>query len=192
VLWFRYTLASILALAASSSSLARAEDSLLRGPHPFIKDNELTLHAGYSAALGDDAGGLRVQGDYSYRLGQLLWLDLQMAVTSGSCSTDETTCAKGSGSAVDIVGGVAWKFQTSVPVVPYVKVDGGPIFLFPDGTRSALGLLARGGIGAHYYLVDWFGIGLEFTGAGGLAFHSGGHTRALGSLDANLGVALQF
>jgi hypothetical protein len=179
-------------LALSSSSSARAEDELLRGPHPFLHDNELTLHAGYSAALGDGARGLHVQGDYTYRLGQLLWLDLQMALTNGSCNVNEKACAKGSGSAIDIVGGVAWKFQTNVPVVPYVRLAGGPIFLFPDGTRSRFGLLGRGGIGAHYYFVDWFGLGVEFTGSGGFAFYGGSSLRMLGSFDASVGAAFQF
>jgi len=191
VLRLRHLVLALVVVAFAASS-ARAEDELLRGPHPFTKDNELTLHAGYSAALGDDARGLRLQGDYSYRLGQLLWLDVQMGMTNGSCNTNEIGCAKGSGRAVDIVGGATWKFQTDVPVIPYVRLAAGPVFLFPDGTRSAFGLIGRGGVGAHYYLVDWFGIGIEFTGSGGLAFRSGGHTRALGSLDANLGVALQF
>jgi hypothetical protein len=185
-------LSVLLGVLCSALPSARAEDELLRGPHPFIKDNELTLHAGYSDGLGENARGLRVQGDYSYRLGQTLWFDIQIAVVNGRCHVNDTTCSTGQANAADIVSGAAWKFQTNLPVVPYVKVDGGPIFLFPESTRSVFGLLARGGIGAHYYFFDWFGVGAEFTSSVGLFFPNSGSTRAIGSLDANLGVALQF
>jgi len=183
-----------LAFLGLTASLAQAEEELLRGPHPFIKDNELTIHAGYSAGLGDNMRGLRVQGDYLNRLAQTLWLDIQMGVVSGSCRSNQTVCTNGSGNGVDILGGAAWKFQTNVPIVPYAKVAMGPIFLFPDNTRSAWGLLVRGGFGAHYFLYDWFGVGAEFTGAWGVAFFDADshRTGSLGSVDINLGVALQF
>ena len=183
-----------LAFLGLTASLAQAEEELLRGAHPFIKDNELTVHAGYSAGLGDNMRGLRVQGDYLNRLAQTLWLDIQMGVVSGSCRSNQTVCTNGSGNGVDILGGAAWKFQTNLPIVPYAKVAMGPIFLFPDNTRSAWGLLVRGGFGAHYFLYDWFGVGAEFTGAWGVAFFDADshRTGSLGSVDINLGVALQF
>jgi hypothetical protein len=182
---------AFLGLTAAS---AQAEEELLRGPHPFIKDNELTVHAGYSAGLGDNVRGLRVQGDYLNRLAQTLWLDIQMGVVSGSCRVNQTVCSNGSGIGVDILGGAAWKFQTNVPIVPYAKVAMGPIFLFPDNTRSAGGILVRGGVGAHYFLYDWFGVGAEITGAWGVAFFAADSNRtgSLGSVDINLGVAIQF
>ena len=184
----------VFALAWLPWTSAKAEEELLRGPHPFIKDNELTVHVGYSAGLGDDMRGLRVQGDFLNRLGQTLWLDIQMGVVSGSCRANQVVCSNGSGNAVDILGGAAWKFQTNLPIVPYVKVALGPTFLFPDNTRSAAGLLVRGGFGAHYFLYDWFGVGAEFTGSWGAAFFAADshRTGALGSVDANVGVALQF
>jgi hypothetical protein len=182
---------AILGLAASS---AQAEEELLRGPHPFIKDNELTLHAGYSAGLGDNMRGLRVQGDYLNRLAQTAWLDIQMGIVSGSCHADQIVCSNGGGNAVDILGGAAWKFQTNLPIVPYAKAAAGSIFLFPNSARSAAGFLVRGGVGAHYFLYDWFGVGAEVTGSWGVAFFAADshRTGALGSVDINLGVALQF
>ena len=184
----------VFALAWLPSTSAKAEEELLRGPHPFIKDNELTVHAGYSAGLGDNMRGLRVQGDYLNRLAQAVWLDIQMGVVSGSCHTNQTACGSGGGNAVDILGGAAWKFQTNLPIVPYAKAALGPIFLFPDSTRSAAGFLLRGGVGAHYFLYDWFGVGAEFTGSWGVAFFAADshRTGSLGSVDLNLGVALQF
>ena len=189
-------LATLLAFAllGLTAASAQAEEELLRGPHPFIKDNELTLHAGYSAGLGDNIRGLRVQGDYLNRLAQTLWLDIQMGVVSGSCRTNQTVCSNGSGNGVDILAGAAWKFQTNLPIVPYAKFNFGSIFLFPDNTRSAGGILVRGGVGAHYFLYDWFGVGAELTGAWGMAFFAADshRTGSLGSVDINLGVALQF
>jgi len=177
-----------------AASKAQAEEELLRGPHPFIKDNEVTLHAGYGAGLGDSMRGLRVQGDYLSRLAQTAWLDIQMGIVSGSCHTNPAACSNGGGNAVDILGGAAWKFQTNLPIVPYVKAAAGPIFLFPTSTRSAAGFLLRGGVGAHYFLYDWFGVGAEVTGAWGVAFFAADshRTGALGSVDMNLGVAVQF
>jgi hypothetical protein len=193
VRWFGPTLIAF-ALLGASASFARAEEELLRGPHPFIKDNELTLHAGYSVGLGDNMRGLRLQGDYLNRLAQTLWLDIQMGIVSGSCRTNQTACGNGSGNAVDILGGAAWKFQTNLPIVPYAKAAAGPIFLFPDSTRSAAGFLVRGGVGAHYFLYDWFGVGAEFAGSWGVAFFAADshRTGSLGSVDMNLSVALQF
>jgi len=183
-----------LALLSVSASSAQAEEELLRGPHPFLKDNELLAHAGYSAGLGDNMRGLRVQGDYLNRLAQAVWLDIQMGVVSGSCHANQTVCGSGGGNAVDILGGAAWKFQTNLPIVPYAKAAVGPIFLFPDSMRSAAGFLVRGGVGAHYFLYDWFGVGAEFTGSWGVAFFAADshRTGSLGSVDMNLGVALQF
>lgn len=179
---------------AGSAVPARADDELLRGPHPFIRNDEATLHAGYTAGFGDNARGLRVQGDYYYRLDQSAWLDVQMAIVSGSCRSDPAVCTSGNGSAVDIAAGAAWKFQTNLPVVPYVKAVAGPLFLFPQNSRSAAGILVRGGLGAHYYLFDWFGVGAEVTGAAGVAFFGvAGHDRsAVGDVSATVGVALQF
>lgn len=185
---------AVSAVLLATATPARAQEELLRGPHPFLKNDELTLHAGMSGGLGDYVSGMRLQADYGYRVGQLTWFDLQMGVVSGSCHSDATTCNKGAGNAIDILAGAAWKFQTKVPVVVYCRVDGGPVFLFPDGTRSAAGFLVHGAAGAHYYLYDWFGLGLEVGGAWGLAFFSStpSHTASLGSADATLGVTLQF
>ena len=95
----------------------QAEEELLRGPHPFIKNDELALHAGFSGGLGDNVSGLRLQGDYGYRLSQVTWLDIQMGVVSGSCRSKEIACSDGTGYSVDIVAGAAWKFQTRLPRV---------------------------------------------------------------------------
>ena len=173
---------------------AQAEEELLHGPHPFIKNDELSLHAGFSGGLGDNVSGLRLQGDYSYRLGQTTWFDLQMGVVSGSCRNQEIACSDGTGDSVDIVAGAGWKYQTRLPLVVHVRFAGGPIFLFPDSARSSAGFLLRGAAGAHYFLYDWFGLGGELAGTWGMGFFraSPSHTGNLGSVEATLGVTLQF
>jgi hypothetical protein len=173
---------------------AGEEADLLRGPHPFIKDNELALHAGAGQSFGEYVSGLRLQADYTYRLAQVMWLDLELGLLSGSCHTKDQTCNRGSGNAVEVLAGSAWKFQTNIPLVLHFRAAGGPVFLFPDGTRSAAGILVRGGLGAHYYLYDWFGLGGEISGAFGFGFFrtTPRHTGNLGGLQVTLGVTLQF
>lgn len=184
------TLACALVVAAPARA---ADEELLRGPHPFIKDNQVSLHAGGSLGAGDSARGLRVQADFTSRWTQAIWADVQMGVVNGRCRADQSVCGNG-GNTVDIVGGVAWKFQTNLPLVPYARAAAGPTFLFPDGARSVAGFLVRGGVGAHYFLFDWFGLGAEFAGDWGMAFfgNSAHRTGTLGGVDASLGVALQF
>lgn len=184
----------ITSILLGTSSLPRAEEELLRGPHPFVKENQVSIHTGYSLGMGDNAQGMRVQGDYTYRLSQRVWLDIQMGLVPGTCKTRETVCTKGSGDAVDILGGAAWKFQTNLPIVPYARLNLGTIFLFPDHSHSAWGLLMRGSAGAHYFLYDWFGLGAEIGASVGKVYYSAGErtSAGVGSLDANLGVALQF
>ena len=189
------TLAVILSTLLFFVAPAAGEEAeLLRGPHPFIKDNELALHAGGGLGLADYVSGLRLQADYSYRLGQVVWLDLEMGLVSGSCHTNEGTCNRGNGSAIEVLAGAAWKFQTNIPLVLHFRAAGGPVFLFPDSTRSAAGIMMRGGGGVHYYLYDWFGLGGEISGAYGFAFFrtTPRHTGDLGSIQATLGVTLQF
>ena len=181
-------------MLVAATAPARAEEALLHGPHPFVKTDELDLHAGFGGGLGDNVSGLRLQGDYTYRLGQVTWLDVQMGVLSGSCRTKEIACSDGTGSSVDVVAGAAWKFQTRLPLVAHLRVAGGPLFLFPDSARSSAGFLLRGAAGAHYFLYDWFGLGGEIGGAWGMAFFRAEprHAGHLGSVEATLGVALQF
>ena len=183
-----------LAVLAGTMAPARADEPLLHGPHPFVKTDELALHAGLSRGLGDNISGLRLQGDYTYRLGQITWLDIQMGVLSGSCRTKDIVCTDGTGNSVDIVAGAAWKFQTRLPLVVQVRAAGGPLFLFPDNARSSAGFLFRGAVGAHYFLYDWFGLGGEIGGAWGMAFFRADprHTGHLGSAELTVGVALQF
>jgi hypothetical protein len=176
------------------SGSVRAEDLLLRGPHPFNKENFLAFHGGWAAGFGDGPQGPRLQGDFQFRLGVVTWLDLQMGVLVGDCRGRASPCGVGTGNAVDILGGFAWNFQTDLPLVPFVRIAAGPIYLFPDGGPRRIGVLLRGGGGAHYFFYDWFGVGAEVSTAWGLAIDDIGPFRSdrLGFLDATLGAIWHF
>ena len=163
--------------------------------HPLMKNDAATLHAGYSAGLGDSASGPRLQGDYFHRLNQPVWLDMQMAVVSRNCNFDPVACKR-------VVTAPPWtlqwvpfgQFQTNLPIMPYVKVDAGPLFMFPQNKHAAIGILVRGGLGMHYYFWRWLGVGAEVTGAGGIAFIGvdGRAASGVGDVSATAGFAIQY
>jgi hypothetical protein len=102
-------------------------------------------------------------------------------------------CAR-KGDAAEVLGGIKWKLRMNVPVVPYAKAVAGLAYLFPDGSRSALGPIVRGGLGAKYFLYEWLGLGLELTASLGHASYQDGAglDRTLGGVDVALGAELQF
>ena len=57
---------------------------LLRGPHPFLKDNELSAHLLLAEGLGDSWSGTKLGIDYGYRLSGPLWLNLQLNIQKGT------------------------------------------------------------------------------------------------------------
>ncbi len=174
----------LAALPLFVASRARAEgDELLRGPFPFLNENELSVHAGYAVGLGQAPSGTRAQVDYGLALQRGPWVDIQMGMVAGHCAGD---CGAEGGKSVDVLAGLKWKFQTSVPVVPYGKLAVGPVFLFPDDASNTAGFLVRGAVGAHYFFNHWLGLGAEISGATGYA------SGALGSLDFTLGAEFQF
>jgi hypothetical protein len=54
--------------------------------------------------------------------------------------------------------------------------------------------MLRGAAGAHYYLYDWFGLGGELGGGYGVVFFrtTPKHSGSLGTIQATVGVTLQF
>jgi hypothetical protein len=133
--------------------------------------------------------------DYGYKLDRGIWLDLGVGLLSGACGTrlDDPTCAR-SGDSAEVLGGIKWKLRMNIPLVPYVKAQAGLAFQFPEHTRNAWGLLVRGGLGATYFLYEWFGVSAEVTASAGRAGYQEGSTlsHALGGLDVTLGAEVQF
>lgn len=169
-------------------------DVLLRGPYPFLRDNELTVHGGYGAGFGDTFAGPKATVDYGYRLGGSLWLDIDGGFLSGSCRAAAGGPCSGEGDAAEVLAGIKWKLRMNVPVVPYGKLVAGLAYLFPDGARSGLGPLLRAGVGAHYFFYEWLGLGGELTAGLGHAGYQDavGLSRTLGGLDVTAGAELAF
>jgi hypothetical protein len=173
---------------------ARAEN-LLRGPFPFVHQNELSLHGAWGVGLGDSFAGPKAVLDYGYKLRGGVWLDLGFGFLNGRCRPhdDSDVCAR-KGDVAEVLAGIKWKLQMNVPVVPYAKALAGLAYLFPDDGRSALGPILRGGIGAKYFLYEWLGLGLELTASLGHAGYEeeSGLSRTLSGLDAGVGAEVQF
>ena len=63
--------ARLLALAAAwlmGPSIARAQDNMLRGPHPFLKDNELEAYVMLAEGLSQSPSGTKLALEYGYKL----------------------------------------------------------------------------------------------------------------------------
>ena len=52
-------------------------DEFLRGPHPFLRDNELSIHGGLAVQAGDSLSGAKTTLDYGFKIDGGLWLNLQ-------------------------------------------------------------------------------------------------------------------
>jgi hypothetical protein len=187
--WFAVSLLlSTLAMTAP----ARAQDTnLLHGPHPFLRENELSAHFLLAAGGGDSWSGTKLAFDYGFRLQQPFWLDLQVNAQKGTCSLTPGNCAR-SGSAWETMAGAKAKFTTESPFVPYAKAVTGLIYLFPEQARSAVGLAVRVGGGIEYFFFDWFGLGIEGNLSLGHGFFDSSYTFGHGYVVFDFGGGVEF
>ena len=159
-----------LALTLLSPSVARAEENqnLLHGPHPFLKDNELSVHALIGEGQGDALSGAKLELGYGYKL----TAGARPPSGSTSCSASSTAaavrasggtdaCAGVTGDIVETMAGAKWKFATPIPLVPYLQGNAGLVFAFPNGATDSLGPAIRAAGGANYFFFDWLGLGLQ-------------------------------
>jgi hypothetical protein len=151
------------ALAPARARAQSAPDNMLRGPHPFLKENELSAHVLLAAGLGDSQSGTKLGLDYAFRLRGPSWLDLQINVQHASCraAAGGQPCGADAGTVVETFAGGKWKWATPIPLVPYGKVGGGLVFVFPNGVHDATGVALRAAGGANYFFFDWLGLGGE-------------------------------
>jgi hypothetical protein len=195
--------ATALAVAVGTlialSATARADENLLQGPHPFLKDNELSVHILIAEGQTDSLSGAKLALDYGYKLtggSAPFWLNLEINIEHAGCDPmpGNAPCGSNTGDVVETFLGAKWKFATPIPVVPYVKAAGGLVFAFPNGASDAPGLAVRGAGGANYFFFDWLGLGLEVGVSIGRVdydgtFH-GSHTYSV--LDLGGGLEFQF
>lgn len=179
-------------VGVETEATARADEMVLTGPHPALKENSLSLQFVYGSGIGDSFSGRGMGAAYGYRLQGPLWLDLQMNFRANPCAP--FACGKYTGHAFELMSGVAWRFRTDIPVVPILRGGAGLVYLYPDGAKSAMGLAVRGGIALRYYLFDWLGFGMEAAMSLGHGFfgrdYRGGHGYAVG--DVTAGAEFQF
>jgi hypothetical protein len=188
------TLASAAALPGVGN-VARADELVLAGPHPALKENALSLQFLFGAGLSDSWSGRGLGIGYGYMLHGPLWLDLQMNLRASACGAFlAASCGTHTGNDAELMAGVAWRFRTDIPVVPILRGGVGLIYLYPNGAQSAIGLGARAGAGIKYYLYDWLGFGVEAALSLGHGYlgqdYAGGHTYAVA--DMGIGVEYQF
>lgn len=168
---------------------ARAED-ILRGPHPFVKENSLSLSGGLTASSGAAVGGTRMHLNYGYQFSGSIWLDLHAGVVDGGPDTPGDEVCASCGTSADVLAGVAYRLRMNVPVVPYAKLSAGMLYLFPGQGENTAGMLVRPAVGGKYHLYDWLGFGLEI--ATNIGFASAGSSRTVASLDLTIGAEYQF
>lgn len=187
---------SVAALGPALGRRARA-DEMLRGPHPLRSENDVSIHAGFGKGYAGWLGGPKVFFGYGYHVRGPGWLDLQINFQQNTCEktlTVLTPCQDLRSNATEMIAGMKWKWRMDIPMVFYAKAGGGPVYVFPDAFRSAIGLAGRGVAGAKYFLFEWLGIGAEIAMSVGHVFHHelypGDH--GYGSLDFGIGVELDF
>jgi hypothetical protein len=185
--------------ALGAPRAARADENLLHGPHPFLKENDLSAHVLIADGLGDSMSGAKLALDYGYRLhGGLVpfGLDLSINMQHATCVSRQPfgDCGPGTGTVFETLAGVRWKFATPIPLVPYAAAAGGLVFSFPNGADDAAGLMARAVGGANYFFFDWLGLGAQVGfSVGKLDYDStfpGSHTYAV--FDLGGGLEFQF
>jgi hypothetical protein len=188
-------------LAATTVTLpvapaAAADEPFLRGPHPFRKENALSLAAGFGVANGFD--GVQAALDYGYEISGSLWFDVRFdlldagdnpAGSAASCPA----CAEVATFA-DVMAGLRYKLQTDIPLIPYGSAVVGPVFLFNQGASGAFGFALRVSAGAKYFLYDWLGLGLELglLLGGAVVDEAAGLSSGLRMFDLGLGAEVQF
>jgi hypothetical protein len=192
-------LAVLVPALSALSGAARADDNLLHGPHPFRKENQLAAHVLIANGLGDSMSGTKIGLDYGYRLtsGALpLGVDLAFNMQHGACTTGNatTSCGQNTGTVFETLAGVRWAMATPVPLVPFVALQSGFVFSFPNGASAGWGVAARGVTGANYFFFDWFGLGAQLGFSLGRlnydATFTGSHTYAI--FDLGGGIEIQF
>jgi len=190
-----------VALVLAFPGRARADENLLHGPHPFLKDNALSVHVLVAEGVSDTLSGAKLGFDYGYKATDSVvapvWLDLQVNFAHAGCnstSSNLSVCGNDTGDLIETMAGARWTFATPIPLVPYLKGTAGLLFAFPNGATDSVGLAVRVAGGANYFFFDWLGLGAEVGFSVGRidydATFVGSHNYAV--LDFGGGLEFQF
>ena len=157
-----------LSILAAVATPARADENLLHGPHPFLRDNQLSVHVLIAEGLSDTLSGAKLGFDYGYKATDSVtapvWLDLQINYAHAGCNSSTASlsvCGNNTGDIIETLAGARWTFATPIPLVPYLKGAAGLLFAFPNGASDSVGLAVRAAGGANYFFFDWLGLGAE-------------------------------
>lgn len=185
-------LAAVTWLGGTALGAATDGDNMLRGPHPFRRDNELSAHVLIAAGGANTPNGGKLGLDYGYKLRGPVWLNLQFNSQRAGCTTQSggtPRCSEPAGQVYETIVGAKLKWATAIPLVPFVKGGVGLAYAFPVGASNGLGFAARAGGGVNYFFFDWLGLGLE------IGFSLGSLTTASSSysvMDFGGGVEFMF
>lgn len=196
----RKPILAILAVTLLSSTPAVAARN-----HPIRGSNELSGGIGFSADFTRyTPGGFKWFNEYGLELSKLVWLNLQLNVSTGGyggrCFYDnrghwrcDDRWAYWGGTALEFAGGVKLKWRTQrVPLQIHAKF-GGALDLIWFGSFYGAAVCFRGGAGVRYFVVPTLGIGAELVtnmGPAFLGYNIG--VEFYGALDANFGVEWRF
>jgi len=191
------TLPLALALAVLTCATAARADETLRGPHPFRKENALSLHAEVVRGFDGWIGGTKLVAAYGWKMRHPMWLDLGAGFHQPICQRALyalDACSEYRAQAVDLLVGVRYRFTLEIPLVVEVGGSGGPLFVFPDTYKAAFGLALRGAAGAKYFFQEWLGLGIELAISYGTVFHDRLYPgpSGYGALEAGLGGEMHF
>jgi hypothetical protein len=194
--------ALLLTVFLAGSSAKAARNFQLRG------QNALNGGIGFSAGLTDwSPGGFKWFNDYDRELSRLVWLNIQLNVSTGGDYYDCWYDAAGhrhcgwvggyshfGGTALEAAVGVKFKWRLRhIPLQFHAKIGGAidGLFLWSDIKGAAFG--PRGGFGVRYFFVPTFGLGAELVWSIGPAFlnHDVG-AELWSTLDFNIGVEWRF
>ena len=149
-------------------SRAEARNFTLEG------ENAYSGGIGFQAGLSDwTPGGFKFFNDYSRELTDFVWLNFQLNGTLGNMDRKRCWYEMGikhcdyhyhnwHGGAVAFAIGVklVWDLK-KLPIQVYGKIGGAVDILFLGDTYTGIAFGVRSGVGAHFFFLSNFGVGLE-------------------------------
>jgi hypothetical protein len=151
LLSFSPELVTVLATAAAADRAIFARPaSLPQGQRP-VGGRRLRVGSGFTAS--------RRRVDYGYQIAGSLWLDLRFDMIDATTGQERPCAGRNVATFTDVLGGIRYKLQTDIPLVPYAGRCSGRCSCSTDGAAGAFGVALRVSVGAKYFLYEWLGLG---------------------------------